>query len=59
MKLAKIAHAFKNYQKAQKKERQTYLNNFEIKMIYRTTKTENAQTTPLMVRKILHKLASK
>lgn len=55
---SKIIRAFKIYQKASKSKRQEYLDGFEEKMIYRTTKTENPETTLGMVRKVLHKLES-
>ncbi len=56
MHIEKILQALRNYQKARESERQTYLNKFEKKMIYRTTKTENPETTPKMVKDILGKL---
>jgi hypothetical protein len=43
----------KSYQKASQKKRQAYLKNFAEKMVYRTTKTENPETTKRMVRKVL------
>ena len=45
----------KGYQKSSKSKRAKYLRDFEEKMIYRTTKTENPETTPKMVREVLHK----
>ena len=36
--------------------RTKYLRSFESKMIYRTTKAENVETTRGMVRKVLGKL---
>lgn len=36
-----------------------YLRRFEKKMLYRTTKTENPQTTMRMVNKVLNKLAAR
>lgn len=51
----KIIQAFKEYRKASVSTRRTYLNNFEEKMIYRTTKTENPEVTSKMVRDILRK----
>jgi len=50
-----IIKIFKKYQKASGGKRQEYLRNFEEKMIYRTTKTENPKTTLKMVRQILGK----
>lgn len=51
----KILQSFKNYQNATPQKRQAYLKKFEVKMIYRTTKTENPTTTAKMVREILCK----
>jgi len=34
------------------------MSSFEEKMIYRTTKTENRETTPLLVRQVLRKYKS-
>jgi len=50
-----IIVAFKKYQKSSGKKRREFLNTFEEKMIYRTTKTENPQTTRKMVRDVLDK----
>lgn len=50
-----LAQQFKKYQKASVSKRQSYLREFEKKMIYRTTKTENPETTPKMVEKVLRK----
>ena len=36
-----------------------YFDSFEEKMIYRTTKTENPETSLKMVRKVLQRLAAK
>lgn len=49
----------KKYQTASKngKLRRSYLRTFEKKMIYRTTKTENPETTLGMVKKVLAALA--
>jgi len=49
----------KKYQTASKngKLRRSYLRAFEKKMIYRTTKTENPETTLGMVKKVLSALA--
>lgn len=57
MSIKKIIRAFEYYQKAQASTRQLYLNKFEEKMIYRTTKTENPETTPKMVKDVLHKFS--
>ena len=53
--MTKILQIFKNYQKLGNAEQRAYISRFEEKMIYRTTKTENPETTPQMVREILHK----
>lgn len=55
MPIKKILQSLKNYQNARQSKRQAYMNRFEEKMIYRTTKTENPETTPKMVRKVLGK----
>lgn len=52
---AKILNSFKKYQKASASKRRAHLDAFEEKMIYRTTKTENPQTTLGMVQKVLSK----
>lgn len=53
-----ITKTLKKYQKASPKgkNRKEYLRNFEVKMIYRTTKTENPKTTKKMVEKVLVKM---
>ncbi|MDD5750324.1 MAG: hypothetical protein PHU56_01575 [Candidatus Pacebacteria bacterium] len=53
----KIIQILKQYQESSIKKRGDYLRTFEEKMIYRTTKTENPQTTLKLVRKILNKKA--
>lgn len=58
MSIQKILQALKNYQKTSKSKRQSYMDVFEEKMLYRTTKTENPQTTPKMVQAVLAKLKS-
>ena len=52
MSVKKILDLLKNYQKGQNR---AYLKTFEEKMIYRTTKTENPETTPKMVSDVLRK----
>jgi len=49
----------KKYQKASRnsKTRRDYFSLFEKKMLYRTTKTENPQTTMGMVNKVLNRLS--
>lgn len=49
-----ITKIFKKYQKAPSKKRGEYLRAFEEEMIYRTTKTENPETTRNMVRRVLN-----
>ena len=57
----KITTILKKYQKASRnsKSRRDYFSLFEKKMLYRTTKTENPQTTMTMVNKVLDKLSAK
>lgn len=50
---------FKKYQKSTDKKHQEYLRVFEKKMLYRTTKTENPQTTRKMVQQVLDKIRMK
>lgn len=54
-----IIQIFKKYQKAPAKKRWEYFRVFEKKMLYRTTKTENPQTTRRMVQQVLDKLGTK
>jgi len=51
-----IINSFKKFQQLSDQSRQQFLSAFEEKMLYRTTKTENPQTTPQMVRKVLTRL---
>jgi len=53
MSVEKITQILRNYHKMSVNKREAYLRSFEEKMIYRTTKTENPETTPRMVRRIL------
>ena len=55
----KIISSFKDYKRLSDKSRQRFFSAFEKKMLYRTTKTENPETTPQMVQKVLNKLAVK
>lgn len=50
-----IIKKLKTYQKSSpsSKKRSKYLRAFETKMIYRTTKTENPETTKKMVKDVL------
>ncbi len=54
----RIKTILKKYQKTSRlsKVRKDYLHLFEKKMIYRTTKTENPETTMKMVERVLNKL---
>mgnify|MGYP001119620454 CR=1 FL=1 len=51
----KVLTTFRKYRYLSDKERQQFFSAFEKKMIYRTTKTENLETTPQMVQKVLNK----
>jgi hypothetical protein len=51
----KVINTFRNYQSLSDKDRQQFFSVFERKMLYRTTKTENHETTPEMVQKVLDK----
>ncbi len=51
-----IIQVLKKYQKTPTRKRQGYFKLFEKKMLYRTTKTENPQTTYKMVAKVLKKI---
>ena len=55
----KIITILRKYQNSPKKDRRKFLRAFEEKMIYRTTKTENPETTRKMVRDILNKFTTK
>jgi len=54
-----ILTILKNYQKSSRKKKRVYLRSFEKKMLYRTTKTENPETTMDMVEKILGRFSLK
>lgn len=49
-----IIKIWEQYRKSSAKKRGDYFRSFEEKMIYRTTKTENPQTTLKMVRQVLN-----
>ena len=51
----RILNAIKNFQSLSGEARQRFFSAFEKKMIYRTTKTENPETTLRMVKNILSK----
>jgi hypothetical protein len=52
-----IQKIFQRFQKASPTQRQKYFRIFEKKMIYRTTKTENPETTPALVRRVLGEIS--
>ncbi len=51
-----IISTLKAYRKSSTKKRQAYLRDFTEKMMYRTTKTENPETTRAMVKKVLNRI---
>lgn len=55
MSVKKILDIFRNYQKSRQDAKRAYFKDFEEKMIYRTTKTENPDVTPGMVSDVLRK----
>ncbi|MBI4652095.1 hypothetical protein HY745_12635 [Candidatus Desantisbacteria bacterium] len=57
----KITEILKKYQRTSRnsKSRRDYFSLFEKRMLYRTTKTENPQTTMGMVNSVLNKLSAK
>lgn len=54
-----ILTILKNYQKSSREKKRAYLRAFEKKMLYRTTKTENPETTMNMVEKVLKRFSLK
>jgi len=54
-----IITILKKYQKSPASKRRQFLRAFEEKMIYRTTKTENPETTHKMVREVLDRISPK
>jgi hypothetical protein len=54
-----ILTILKNYQKSSREKKRAYLRDFEKKMLYRTTKTENPETTMQMVEKVLKRFSLK
>ncbi len=54
-----ITKILKQYQKSPLEQKERFWRDFEEKMIYRTTKTENPQTTKAMVRDVLNKMSTK
>jgi hypothetical protein len=53
MTIKNLLTALKTYKESSTKRRDAYLRDFVPKMIYRTTKTENPETTKRMVSAIL------
>ncbi len=51
----KILNSFKKFRRLSNKSRQKFFSAFEKKMLLRTTKTENPETTFQMVQKVLAK----
>lgn len=51
----RILTTLKNFQRLSDKSRQRFFSAFEKKMLYRTTKTENPETTPQMVQRVLER----
>lgn len=51
-----IIATLKAYRKSSMKKRQSYFRDFAEKMMYRTTKTENPETTRAMVKKVLSRI---
>jgi len=51
----KVLTTLKKFQRLSDRSRQRFFSAFEKKMIYRTTKTENPETTLQMVQKVLDK----
>jgi len=51
----KTLSTIQKFQLLSDRARQQFFSAFEKKMIYRTTKTENPETTPQMVEKVLNK----
>ena len=49
----KILKSFKKFRQLSDKSRRRFFSAFERKMLYRTTKTENPETRPNMVSRVL------
>ena len=49
----KATTILKKYRKSSASKKQRFFDSFEKKMIYRTTKTENPETTKKMVNEVL------
>ncbi|OGD57033.1 hypothetical protein A3E73_01825 [Candidatus Beckwithbacteria bacterium RIFCSPHIGHO2_12_FULL_47_17] len=52
----KILNSFQKFRKLSGKSRRRFLSAFEKKMLLRTTKTENPETTFQMVQRVLTRL---
>lgn len=55
----KVLNTFKKFQRLSDQSRQRFFSAFEKKMLYRTTKTENPETTSQMVQKVLGKYSAR
>lgn len=55
----RILSTLKNFQHLSDKSRQRFFSAFEKKMLYRTTKTENPETTAQMVKRVLEQYQAK
>lgn len=55
----RILRTFQRFKNLSDESRRQFFSAFEKKMLYRTTKTENPETTPQMVQKVLDKRATK
>ncbi|MEK7528306.1 MAG: hypothetical protein AAB592_00895 [Patescibacteria group bacterium] len=53
--MKEIIKAFKNYRRSTQRDRRDYMRDFEVKMIYRTTKTENPELQQKTVTDVLRK----
>ena len=51
----KTLNTFRKFQHLSDQSRQRFFSAFDKKMIYRTTKTENPETTSQMVQRVLSK----
>lgn len=51
----KVLATLKKFQQLSDSRRQRFFSAFEKKMLYRTTKTENPETTPQMVQRVLER----
>ncbi|MBU2545503.1 hypothetical protein KKC65_03595 [Patescibacteria group bacterium] len=52
----RTVNILRKYRKSSASKKQRFFDSFEKRMIYRTTKTENPETTRKMVDKVLKKL---